>query len=68
MKDEKDVEGTRRELEADKILEAVRGQLTLVDKSVTSDEFHKIMEEMTAKAKAEQEQDVSMNTILEEEA
>jgi trigger factor len=68
MKDEKDVEGTRRELESDKILEAVRGQLTLVDKSVSSDEFHKIMEEMTAKAKAEQEQDVSMNTTLEEEA
>jgi trigger factor len=67
MKDEKDVENTRRELESDKLLEAVRGQVTLADKAVTSEEFHKIVEEVTAKAKAEQSEDVAMRTTLEEE-
>lgn len=67
MKDEKDVENTRRELESDKLLEAVRGQVTLADKAVTSEEFHKIVEEVTAKAKAEQSEDVEMRTTLEEE-
>jgi len=67
MKDEKDVENTRRELESDKLLEAVRGQVTLIDKAVSSEEFHKIVEEVTAKAKAEQSEDVSMRTTLEEE-
>jgi trigger factor len=66
MKDEKDVEGTRRELESDKLLEAVRGQITLVDKTVTSEEFHKIVEEVTAKAKAEQNQDVELRTTLDD--
>ena len=64
---EKDVENTRRELESDKLLDAVRGQITLVDKSVSSEEFHKIVEEATAKAKAEQEQDVALRTTLDEE-
>jgi len=68
MKDEKDVENTRRELESDKLLEAVRGQITLVDKPVSSEEFHKIVEEVTAKAKAEQSQDVEIRTTLDEEA
>jgi len=67
MKDEKDVENTRRELESDKLLEAVRGQITLVDKPVSSEEFHKIVEEVTAKAKAEQSQDVEIRTTLEDE-
>jgi len=66
MKDEKEVEGTRRELESDKLLEAVRGQLTLVDKAVSSEDFHKIVEEVTAKAKAEQEEDISMRSTIEE--
>lgn len=66
MKDEKDVESTRRELESDKLLEAVRTQVTIVDKPVTSEDFHKIVEEVTAKAKAEQSQDAGMRTTLEE--
>ncbi|MBL7806550.1 MAG: hypothetical protein JNN28_01975 [Saprospiraceae bacterium] len=67
MKDEKEVEGTRRELESDKLLDAVRVQVTLKDKAVTSEEFHKIVEEVTAKAKAEQEQGAGMETVLAEE-
>jgi len=68
MNDEKDVEKTRSELESDKLLEAVRGQITLVDKAVSSEEFHKIVEEATAKAKAEQSEDVELRTTLDEEA
>ncbi|MDO8366129.1 MAG: trigger factor [Saprospiraceae bacterium] len=67
MKDEKDVENTRRELESDKLLEAVRGQITLVDHAVSSEEFHKIVEEVTARVKAEQSQDAGMRTTLDEE-
>lgn len=66
MKDEKDVENTRRELESDKLLDALVPQITVVDKPVTSEEFHKIVEEVTAKAKAEQAQGVSISTTLEE--
>lgn len=67
MQDEKDVEKTRRDLESDKLLQALKSQITLAEKAVPSDEFHKIVEEVTAKAKAEQEQDVTMRTVLEEE-
>jgi hypothetical protein len=67
MKDEKEVEGTRRELESDKLLEAVRQQITIKDKAVSSEEFHKIVEEVTAKAKAEQEQSSGMETVFAEE-
>jgi trigger factor len=67
MKDEKEVEGTRRELESDKLLEAVRQQITIKDKVVSSEEFHKIVEEVTAKAKAEQEQSSGMETVFAEE-
>ncbi len=54
MKTEKDVENTRRDLETDKIFEAVRQQITVADKAVPSEEFHKILEEITQKAKTEQ--------------
>ena len=67
MKDEKDVQNTRRELESDKLLQAVRGHVTLADKAVTSEVFHQIVEDVTAKAKAEQSEDVAMRTTLEEE-
>ncbi|MFN0036779.1 MAG: trigger factor [Saprospiraceae bacterium] len=66
MKDEKDVDATRRELESDKMLEAIRPQLNIVDKAVTSEEFHKIIEEITAKAKAERAQGTELRTTLEE--
>ncbi|MFN0216704.1 MAG: trigger factor [Saprospiraceae bacterium] len=52
MKDEKDVENTRQELESDKLLQAVRGQIGLVDKAVSSEEFHKLIDAATAKAKS----------------
>lgn len=68
MKDEKEVEGTRRELESDKLLEAIRHEVTIQDKPVSSEEFHRLIEEATSKAKAEQEQGAVLNTVLEDEA
>jgi len=55
MKNEKDVENTRRDLETDKIFEAIRAQVNVTDKAVPSEEFHKILDEVTKKAKNEQE-------------
>lgn len=67
MKEDKDIENTRRELESDKLLAVVREKVTLVNKPVTSEAFHQIVEEVTAKAKAEQSQDVALRTTLDEE-
>lgn len=66
MQNEKEVESTRQELESDKLLAAVRQEITVVEKPVTSEEFHKIVEEITAKAKAEQAGDM-LTPVLEEE-
>lgn len=55
MKNEKDVEDAKRDLETDKIFEAIRGQVTVTDKPVSSEELHKIIDEVSKKAKAEQE-------------
>jgi len=67
MENEKDVENTQRELESDKLLEAMRTQVSIVDKAVPSYEFHSIMEAVTARAKAEQEQGSNLITTLDEE-
>lgn len=55
MKNEKDVEDAKRDLETDKIFEAIRVQVTVKDKGVPSEEFHKILDEVTKKAKSEQD-------------
>lgn len=55
MKNEKDVEDAKRDLETDKIFEAIREQVTVTDKPVSSEELHKIIDEVSKKAKAEQE-------------
>lgn len=59
MKNEKDVENTKRDLETDKIFEAIRTQVTVADKAVPSEEFHKILDEVTKKAKAGEEVDIN---------
>lgn len=57
MKNEKDVENTRRDLEGDKIFEAIRNEVTVVDKPVPSEELQQIVEKVTRQAEAEQEAD-----------
>jgi len=54
MQNKDDVEKTRRDLETDKIFEVIRDQVTFTEKAVSSEEFHKILEEATKKAEAEQ--------------
>jgi trigger factor len=66
MKNEKDTESTRRDLETDKIFQAVLDQVTVSDKAVPSDEFHKILEEVTKKAESEQVEDAALRASIEE--
>lgn len=66
MENEKDVENTRRDLEIDKIFEAIRSQVTVSDKPIISEEFHKIIEAVNAKAEAEQAEGTSLLEAMEE--
>lgn len=52
MENEKDVDEARRNLESDKIFEAIRTQVTVNDKPVTSEELHRMIEEFTKKNEA----------------
>ena len=56
MSNQKDVDDTRRDLETDKIFECIRSFVTLTDRAVPSEEFHKILEAATARAEAEQQE------------
>jgi trigger factor len=60
MQNQEDVDNTRRDLETDKVFEAIRSQVTVEDKAILSDEFHKVVEAVTAKAQAEQEADAEI--------
>ena len=66
MQNEKDVDSTRRDLEINKIFNAIREQVTIKDNPVPSAEFHKILESMNAKASAEQAQDSALRDAMEE--
>ncbi len=67
MQNEKDVDDTRRDFETDKVFKVIRDLVTVNDKAIPSDEFHKIIEAVSAKAKAEQDVDASLRASLEEE-
>lgn len=54
MHDKEDVEKTRREIETDKIFEAILSQVTVQDVPVPSEELHRILDEAAKKAEAEQ--------------
>ncbi len=54
MQNKEHVDKTRRELETDRIFEAIRSQVTVNDVPVPSEELHKILDEATKKAEAEQ--------------
>jgi len=55
MQNEKDVEDARRDLETDKIFNVIRDKVTITDKAVPSEEFHKILDEITKKAQPDQQ-------------
>lgn len=60
MENEEEVKKVKRDLETDKIFEAIRDEVTVTDKAVPSEEFHKILDELTKRVKAEQEEGVAM--------
>lgn len=66
MQNEKDVDDTRRDLETDKVFRAILSQVSVSDRAIHSDDFHKIIEELSAKAKAEQEVDAALRASVEE--
>lgn len=66
MKNDKDIESTRRDLETDKIFLAVRAQVSVSDRAVPSDEFHTILDEVTKRADAEQSEDATLRATVEE--
>jgi trigger factor len=66
MQNEKDVEDTRRDLETDRVFEAIRAQVSVTDKAVPSEEFHKILDAVTKKAEAEQSEDAALRASVEE--
>jgi len=65
MQDEKDVENTRRDLETDKIFEAIRALVTITDKAVPSEEFHQILDAITKKSEQEQLADAALRETVE---
>ncbi len=67
MKEDKDVETTKRDLETDKLFVAIRSAVSTEDKPVTSEELHKILDETTKKAEAEQSEDAALRASVEEE-
>jgi len=67
MQEDKDVEDTKRDLETDKIFTAIRSVISVQDKPVTSEELHKILDETTKKAEAEQQEDAALREAVEEE-
>jgi trigger factor len=65
MQSEKDVEDVRKELETDKLFIAMRDLITVTEKPVTADEFHKIVEAITKQANQEQEMGAELMASIE---
>jgi trigger factor len=66
MKNTEDTESTRRDLETDKIFQAILGEVSVTDRAVPSDEFHKILDEVTKKAETEQGEDAGLRAAVAE--
>ncbi len=63
MKKEDDVKKATDDIEWEKLTHAIRNEVTIVDKAIPSEEFHKIVEEVSAKAKGEQEENETGLTL-----
>ena len=66
MQDAKDLESTKRDLETDKIFVAIRSEVSINDKPVTSEELHKTLDEVTKKAESEQQEGAALQAMVEE--
>jgi FKBP-type peptidyl-prolyl cis-trans isomerase (trigger factor) len=56
MEDKEQVERVSNDLLIDKLVDVLKGEVTLVEKPITSQELHAIIEAITAKAKEEQQE------------
>lgn len=65
MKNDKDVEKVKDDLEYDKLFEAIRAAVTLVDKPIPSSQFQIIFDAISRKAEEEQEADAELREIVE---
>ena len=59
-------EATRRDLETDKIFQAILAEVSVNDRAVPSDEFHTILDEVTKKAEMEQDEDALLRASVED--
>lgn len=66
LENKEDVEDTARQLESDKIFEAIVGQITVQERAIPSEEFHKIMDEVVRKSEQEQAADATLRETIEE--
>lgn len=55
MENKKDVEETQRDIELEKLFTAIRNQVSITEKSVSSAELHEIVDSLNAAAKKEQQ-------------
>lgn len=67
MKKEEEVEKTRRSLEMDALFAALRQQVSLVDKPISSEDLQRILDEVSGKAKKEQAEATELIDALEVE-
>ncbi|HNL37758.1 MAG: trigger factor [Saprospiraceae bacterium] len=65
MKNEKDVEKVKSDLEYDKLFDAMREAVTLSDKPIPSAEFQQIFDAVNKKAEDEQSEDAELREIVE---
>ncbi|MCC7505256.1 MAG: hypothetical protein IT259_08140 [Saprospiraceae bacterium] len=65
MKNDKDVEKVKSDLEYDKLFEAMRAEVTLADKPINSAEFQQIFDATRQKAETEQGEDAELREIVE---
>lgn len=66
MRDKKQVEEVEKNVETDLLFAVLREQVTVVDKAVPSEEFHKILDEVTKQAESEQSADSTLQGAVAE--
>ncbi|MBL7774626.1 MAG: hypothetical protein JNK89_01415 [Saprospiraceae bacterium] len=65
MENKKDVEETVRDLETDKLFQAIRNEVTITEKAIPSEEFHQILDAVTKKAESEQQEGIALGEAAE---
>jgi trigger factor len=67
MADKKEVDETKETLETDRVFNAIRDQVTITERAVPSEEFHKLLEEMSnSRKKTEVASEILDAEVIEE--